>query len=412
MTDHDAMPTPTEAPAPHPRRDFLRRSLLLALPLTGVVLPAAVVHAGSRLTGGNMQPQLMSTSAYFPPKRARGSARVNVRNHGARGNGTGDDTTAFQNAINALPSGGGTVYVPAGTYRIDAVRSVRLRSRMHLQMHPDAKLVAKPTSANNYNVLLADNIHDVAISGGQIIGERGQHAGTSGEGGHGIRIRGSRGINVRDIRISKCWGDGITVGPKPVWKAPYIPSRDIVIFSVVCTGNRRNALSIGNVIGIKVYDSEFSNTHGTKPECGINVEPDKDEYGNHDACDDVHIQNCLMIDNAMNGLNLWSSRAQGVTVKNCVMDSNGVCGVFTQGARNVVLTGNTISHNRSNGMALRKDNTNYQVHGNTSFHNYAKQGPNPRTPFHLVGVSRKVEKDIIVSRDGTSGMSIGSNYYR
>lgn len=411
MTDHDSVPMPHDTPAPYLRRDFLRKSMLLALPLAGVALPAAVVHA-SKLTGGNMQPELISTDAYSPPARARGSTRVNVRNYGARGNGTADDTTAFQKAVNALPSDGGTVYVPAGTYRIDAVRSVKLRSRMHLQMDPSAKLVAKPTGAAQYNVVLADNIHDVAISGGQIIGERDQHAGTSGEGGHGIRIRGSQRVTIRDIRISKCWGDGITVGPKPVWQAPYIPSRDVALAGVVCTGNRRNALSIGNVIGMKVYDSEFSNTHGTKPQCGIDVEPDNDDYGSNDSCDNVHIQNCLMIGNAKNGLNLWSQRAQGITVKNCVMDNNGVCGVFAEGARNVVLTGNTISHNQSNGMALRKNSSNYQVYGNTSFQNYAKQGPNPRSPFDLVGVARKVEKDIIVSNDGSSGMSIGKNHYR
>jgi hypothetical protein len=411
MSDHDAVLMPHDTPAPSPRRDFLRHSLLLALPLAGVALPVAVVQA-SQLTGGNMQPELLSTDGFTPPKRARGSKKVNVRNFGARGNGTADDTTAFQNAVNALPSDGGTVYVPAGTYRIDAVRSVRLRSRMHLQMDPSAKLVAKRTGSAEYNVLLADTRHDVEISGGQIIGDREQHTSTTGEGGHGIRIRGSQRVTIRDIRISKCWGDGITVGPKPVWKAPYIVSRDVVLVGVVCTENRRNALSIGNVIGMKVYDSEFSNTHGTKPQCGIDVEPDEDQYGSNDSCDNILIQNCVMNGNAMNGITLWSPRAQGVTVKNCVMNGNGVCGVFTQAARNVVLTGNTISHNRSTGMALRKDNANYQVYGNTSFQNYAKQGPNPRTPFYLVGVSRKVEKDLNVSKDGSTGMSIGKNYYR
>ena len=80
-----------------PRRDFLRNSLLLAVPvvLGGISLPAA--------------------AAFNPPSRARGGARISVRNHGARGNGSTDDTAAFQRAINALPSGGGTVVVPNGT---------------------------------------------------------------------------------------------------------------------------------------------------------------------------------------------------------------------------------------------------------------------------------------------------------
>src|SRR3546814_15508044 len=75
-------------------------------------------------------------AVFSPPSRARGSALINVRNHGARGNGSTDDTAAFQRAIAALPSTGGTVVVPAGTYMIDAVRKVRLRRRM-----PDRKNV-------------------------------------------------------------------------------------------------------------------------------------------------------------------------------------------------------------------------------------------------------------------------------
>ena len=44
--------------------------------------------------------------------------RINVRDYGAVGNGSTDDKQAIQNAINAVPSGGGVVYFPSGTYRI------------------------------------------------------------------------------------------------------------------------------------------------------------------------------------------------------------------------------------------------------------------------------------------------------
>lgn len=42
----------------------------------------------------------------------------NVRDYGATGDGATDDTAAIQAAIDALPAGGGTVFLPAGTYLV------------------------------------------------------------------------------------------------------------------------------------------------------------------------------------------------------------------------------------------------------------------------------------------------------
>lgn len=382
---------PTECNAATPRRDFLRSSLLLAVPavLGSAALPAAA-------------------AGWTPKSRARGNARVNVRDFGARGNGSTDDTGAIQRAINALPGNGGTVYIPAGTYMIDAERSIRLRSRMHLQLDNDAKLKAKPTSSHKYDVVLADEVHAVEISGGQIIGERHQHRGTSGEYGMGIRIRGCEWVTVRDIRLSDCWGDGITVGPKPVWRAPYIMSRDVDIDNIVCTGNRRNGLSIGNAIDVKVYNSEFSDTHGTTPECGIDIEPSPGPNGDG-YCDNVVIDSCLFRNNAKMGLMMWT-HAQGVKVRYNVMENN-VCGVFIQGAENVNFWDNTIRNSRSTGMAIRKTCKHINVRQNTFRNNYTKQGPDPRSPFSLVGAPRKVEKDINVSNDVVD-VWVALNHYR
>src|SRR5439155_22858976 len=44
-----------------------------------------------------------------------------VRDFGATGNGTTDDTTAIQNAVNTIPTTGGMLYFPSGTYLISSV---------------------------------------------------------------------------------------------------------------------------------------------------------------------------------------------------------------------------------------------------------------------------------------------------
>ena len=394
--------------APLPRRDFLRKSILLALPAAfgGLATPAFAATMSAPL------PASKAADAYFnPPTRARGAAVHNVRDHGALGNGSADDTAAFQNAIDSLPSDGGTVYVPAGNYKIDALRSVRLRSRMHLEMHPDAVLMAKPNAANVYAVLLAKRLDDVEISGGQIVGERDSHQGTTGEGGHCVTIQGCNRVTVRDIRLTKGWGDGMSIGPSPVFKASLIMSRDVAVVGVVCTSNRRNALSITNAIDVKVYDSEFSGTNGTKPQCGIDIEPNPDDFGSNNYCDKIHIENCVISENAKNGILIWR-RARGITIKHCVIHKNGGSGIFTEAATGVVLTGNTISNSSANGVFIRLDCANWQVDSNTFHSNYTRLGIKTREPFDLTGAPPKVERDIMVAWSVTTNIQVGLNHYR
>jgi polygalacturonase len=376
------------------RRAFLRNCTLLAA-------PAAITALGL--------PMPALAAAYNPPSRRRGSTQRSVKSYGAVGNGTHDDTSAFQAAIKSLPSSGGTVVVPAGTYLIDAVRSVKLRSNMHLKLDASAKLIAKPTSSGEYSVLFAENLHDIEVSGGQIVGERDHHRGTGGEGGHCIRVRGCSRVTIRDIRLSKGWGDGLVVGPKPVWGKNFIYSRDVAVANIVCNGNRRNGLSITNVIGMDVYDSEFSDTRGTTPQCGIDIEPSKDIDGSG-YNDSVHIENCVMSGNAAYGINVWKN-VRNLSITKCRIEKNHSCGLVTRGLTTAAFTANTICNNYKTGMYIQVDSRNVAASGNTFYNNYLAQGLKKRAPFYLTGVSSKVQKDVIRGR-GTTNINIGRNYYK
>lgn len=54
--------------------------------------------------------------------RTPGEGTVDVRHHGAVGDGTVDDTPAFRRALDAIGDYGGTVVITRGTYRVDRIR--------------------------------------------------------------------------------------------------------------------------------------------------------------------------------------------------------------------------------------------------------------------------------------------------
>jgi len=83
-----------------------------APPDNGLVF--AVAHGGRRLAGRWIRLDSLPISSSGDARIASGP--LNVRWFGARGDPTGDDTTAVRSAINAAD--GGTVFFPAGIYPI------------------------------------------------------------------------------------------------------------------------------------------------------------------------------------------------------------------------------------------------------------------------------------------------------
>ncbi|MBD9377987.1 right-handed parallel beta-helix repeat-containing protein [Pseudoxanthomonas sp. PXM04] len=290
---------------------------------------------------------------------ARGSVRLDVREFGARGDGQGDDTRAFQAAIDALPEAGGTVVVPAGNYPIDPLRSLRLRSRMHFSMAADTRLVAMSNAAPRAYVLLLQQLDDVEVSGGRIIGDRERHLGTTGEWGHGIMVRGSSRIRLHDLYITRCWGDGISVGGlSGVRGQPPLPSRDVLIQDVVCQGNRRQGLTIGRSRHVRVLRSSFLDTGGVLPGCGIDIEPDP----GGDARD-VLIEDCLVQGNQGAGIQLYE-RVHDVTVRRCRILSNRGDGLHLRAATGGLIEGNEIRGNGLRGITVRARSSGFRLRDN------------------------------------------------
>jgi hypothetical protein len=182
-----------------------------------------------------------------------------------------NDTAEIQAMINSLPDSGGEVIIPSGIYLIDAVKSIWLKSNMTLTMAPDAILKAIPNNAATYAVLQIADVENVRISGGTILGERKDHLGTSGEWGMGVRITGSKDIFIQNTVVNDCWGDGFYIGTGTAGRH----SERISLIDVQADNNRRQGISLISGKDIKIVRPRLTNTYGTPPAAGLDIEPNQ-----------------------------------------------------------------------------------------------------------------------------------------
>jgi hypothetical protein len=99
---------------------------------------------------------------------------------------------------------------------------------------------------------------------------------------------GAIGTVLRDVRCEKMWGDGFYVGG----------GEGAIILDCVADKNRRQGVSIVHGKKIRVHGCTFSDTSGTAPMAGIDVEPDKVDRG----VLGVVISHCKLIGNQGYGI--------------------------------------------------------------------------------------------------------------
>lgn len=272
----------------------------------------------------------------------------------AKGDGSTNDTPALQRAVDAMSGRGGTVVIPSGTYLVNAAAGgLILRSGMTLRFEAGAVLKAIPNSQSMYRILFLYQISDVNIVGPGILqGERASHTGTTGEGGHGLDIEGSHRVVVENVTSRDCWGDGFYVGTG---------SSDVTFCNVTADNNRRSGLSLTDVTRMTVQDSAFLNSHGTVPECGLNIEPNRGE-----TVYDVQILGSTFADNSGDGIAVGVPCAYSATVGDIILTGNtvlrngwsalpdsGRSGIEVSKCSGTRITGNLSNGNAGDGILLR-----------------------------------------------------------
>lgn len=142
----------------------------------------------------------------------------------------------------------------------------------------------------------------------------------TGEWRHGLSLRGCKNFSIRNLSIHDSGGDGIYIAGSQ----DNLYAEKIVIDSVKCVNNKRQGISIISAVDVSVTNCLLTQTKGTLPGAGLDIEPNKAA----DRIENINIINCEFKKNYGPGIlislgKLKKSSSQiSVNIENCVLKSN------------------------------------------------------------------------------------------
>ena len=140
-----------------------------------------------------------------------------------------------------------------------------------------------------------------------------------------LAIRGCKNVAVSGLTLKDSGGDGIYIdGGKERFA-----SEDVVLRDIVCDNHYRQGISVISAENLKVENCTFSNTWGTPPASGVDIEPDKSEQ----RIKNTIFSGCRFIDNVGDGIEVFlahtTETSTDVTLRfeNCYISSRHGTGI-------------------------------------------------------------------------------------
>jgi hypothetical protein len=225
--------------------------------------------------------------------------------YGMTGEG-GDDTAVFQAALNAASGQNWTLYIPVPPISPYLVNPLFVQSNTTLLFAPGVVIKAAPGYGGDDCLLSITNVTNVTIIGYGATLTMPKAEYTSGEMRHTLNIRGATNVTVEGLSCNDSGGDGIYIGEG----SPKNYSENVTIQDVTCNNNRRQGMSIISAQNLLVSHSNFTNTNGTAPQDGIDIEP------NHSTnrLVNVRIENCVTSGNAGDGIQVYLNTMDGTSL--------------------------------------------------------------------------------------------------
>jgi len=293
---------------------------------------------------------------------------INVKDYGAVGNGTTNDTAAVLLAI--ADSAGKVLLWPAGTYLINN-NTVRPISNSAWCLTPSATITNVTTSAV-YVMIQIDGVSNFAIYGGGTI--QGYVVNNPAANAISVDITNSaatvntKNILIDNINFTNSNGECIFIGSGG---GPSVGCRNVTVNNCKITGARRNGIAVGAANFVTITNNEISNTFNPDHVeicSGIDVEPLTGQlatniyiannyiYGNHgcgisiyggvggsvgaEAITNVSINDNTLNDNCKGGLSVSSTLVASLettTTARLSITNNQLSGLNRRGGINVDL---------------------------------------------------------------------------
>ncbi|MGP8243103.1 MAG: hypothetical protein ACLQVN_01130 [Bryobacteraceae bacterium] len=222
----------------------------------------------------------------------------------------GDDTNVFQTALTSTAANGQTLEIPAGNYNISPI-SFPNNSNVFV----DAGATVSANSGYGANsVMLTVYASNVTITGAgaavsvfQMPLAQAASKADGSQSRHCLDVETATNVTITGISCNLSGGDGLYLRT----------STNVTVTNCIFDHNFRQGSSItGQVNHINYVGDYFTNTSGTAPQSGIDIEPNSPS----DYLLDINITNCYTNDNAGDGLMIspWmmnsTSQPIGITV--------------------------------------------------------------------------------------------------
>ena len=139
---------------------------------------------------------------------------------------------------------------------------------------------------------------------------------TEGEWRHLISLRSCRDFHIQDLTVRDSGGDGIYIAG--YGRGSF--SENIVIDNVLSLNNKRQGISIISGKNILISNSRFSDTSGTLPGAGLDIEPNNE----NDVIVDIRVDACTFSNNYHSGVMLALGKLKSSSLPVSIYLSNSI----------------------------------------------------------------------------------------